>query len=48
MPLKERIFKCGSCGHSMDSYLNAAINLSQCVAGVPPVVAPGVSRLAKA
>jgi putative transposase len=29
MPLKERIYDCGSCGHSMDRDLNAAINLSR-------------------
>ncbi|MDH6100582.1 transposase, partial [Anabaenopsis sp. FSS-46] len=29
MPLKERIYNCGSCGHSMDRDLNAAINLSR-------------------
>lgn len=46
MPLKERTYNCGSCGHSIDRDLNAAINLSQCVARVPRVEAPGVSRLA--
>ncbi|WP_445252100.1 MULTISPECIES: zinc ribbon domain-containing protein [unclassified Microcoleus] len=29
MPLKERIYNCESCGHSMDRDLNAAINLSR-------------------
>ncbi|MCV3212283.1 transposase [Plectonema radiosum NIES-515] len=29
MPLKERIYNCGSCGHSIDRDLNAAINLSR-------------------
>jgi putative transposase len=29
MPLTERIYKCGSCAHSMDRDLNAAINLSR-------------------
>ncbi|MGH8001338.1 MAG: RNA-guided endonuclease InsQ/TnpB family protein [Brasilonema sp.] len=46
--LSERVYTCEHCGHMMDRDFNAAINLSQCVAGVPPVVAPGVSRLAKA
>ncbi|WP_373537009.1 zinc ribbon domain-containing protein, partial [Microcoleus sp.] len=29
MPLKERTYICGSCGHSIDRDLNAAINLSR-------------------
>jgi putative transposase len=31
MPLTERTYNCGSCGHSMDRDLNAAINLSRLV-----------------
>ncbi|MFB2736335.1 zinc ribbon domain-containing protein [Umezakia ovalisporum] len=27
MPPQERMYNCGSCGHSMDRDLNAAINL---------------------
>ncbi|MEZ2244017.1 MULTISPECIES: zinc ribbon domain-containing protein [unclassified Microcoleus] len=27
--LKERAYNCGSCGHSIDKDLNAAINLSR-------------------
>jgi putative transposase len=29
MPLKERVYNCRSCSHSMDRDLNAAINLSR-------------------
>jgi putative transposase len=29
MPLKERTYNCGNCGHSIDRDLNAAINLSR-------------------
>ena len=46
--LSERVYECKHCGHVIDRDLNAAINLSQCVARVPRVEAPGVSRLAKA
>ncbi|MGH8000491.1 MAG: RNA-guided endonuclease InsQ/TnpB family protein [Brasilonema sp.] len=46
--LSTRVYECEHCEYVIDRDLNAAINLSQCVAGVPPVVAPGVSRLAKA
>ncbi|WP_414588722.1 RNA-guided endonuclease InsQ/TnpB family protein [Scytonema sp. PCC 10023] len=46
--LSERVYSCEHCGHVMDRDLNAAINLSHCVAGVPPVVASGVSRRALA
>jgi putative transposase len=46
--LSERVYTCEYCGHVMDRDLNAAINLSQCVARVKRVEAPGVSRLAKA
>ncbi|MHC5826702.1 MAG: RNA-guided endonuclease InsQ/TnpB family protein, partial [Nostoc sp.] len=28
MPLKERVYKCASCNHTIDRDLNAAINLS--------------------
>ncbi|KAB8320436.1 IS200/IS605 family element transposase accessory protein TnpB [Tolypothrix campylonemoides VB511288] len=48
LSLSERIFDCESCGSSIDRDLNAAINLSQCVARVPRVEAPGVSRRALA
>jgi putative transposase len=44
MPLKERTYNCGSCGNLIDRDLNAAINLSQCVALVPKVETPGRSR----
>jgi putative transposase len=40
--LQERVFKCGHCGFECDRDLNAAINLSHCVAGVSSVVASGV------
>jgi putative transposase len=46
--LSERVYECKHCGHVIDRDLNAAINLSQCVARVPRVEAPGVSRRAKA
>lgn len=45
LTLKERVFECSECGFVIDRDLNAAINLSHCVAGVPPVVASGVSRV---
>ncbi|WP_460202968.1 zinc ribbon domain-containing protein [Scytonema sp. NUACC21] len=32
LSLSERVFDCSSCGSSIDRDLNAAINLSQCVA----------------
>ncbi|WP_248277838.1 transposase [Brasilonema sp. UFV-L1] len=48
LTLKERVFECSECGFVIDRDLNAAINLSHCVGGVPPLVACGVSRLAKA
>ncbi|BAZ22816.1 transposase, IS607 family protein [Kalymmatonema gypsitolerans NIES-4073] len=45
LTLNERVFECSHCGFVIDRDLNAAINLSHCVAGVPPVVASGVSRV---
>ncbi|MBD2253543.1 RNA-guided endonuclease InsQ/TnpB family protein [Nostoc parmelioides] len=42
--LSERVFKCENCGFECDRDLNAAINLSHCVALVPKVVASGVSK----
>ncbi|MDZ7959517.1 MAG: RNA-guided endonuclease TnpB family protein [Aulosira sp. DedQUE10] len=44
LTLDERVFECSHCGFSLDRDLNAAINLSHCVAGVPRVVASGVSK----
>ncbi|MUG96087.1 IS200/IS605 family element transposase accessory protein TnpB [Scytonema sp. UIC 10036] len=43
LSLKERTFNC-ECGLSINRDLNAAINLSHCVAGVPPVEARGVKN----
>lgn len=34
--LSERVYSCGHCGHVIDRDLNAAINLSQCVAEPAP------------
>ncbi|MDF5721461.1 MAG: RNA-guided endonuclease TnpB family protein [Rhizonema sp. PD37] len=45
LALKERVFECSHCGFVIDRDLNAAINLSHCVAGVPAVVASGASRV---
>lgn len=43
LSLKQRIFNCG-CGVSLNRDLNAAINLSHCVAGGTPVEARGVKN----
>jgi putative transposase len=44
LSISQRVFECNCCNFVIDRDLNAAINLSHCVAGVPPVVASGVSK----
>ena len=43
--LSERVFECGHCGFVQDRDLNAAVNLSHCVAGVEGFVVSGVSKV---
>ncbi|MHC5937533.1 RNA-guided endonuclease InsQ/TnpB family protein [Nostoc sp.] len=44
LSLSERVFNCEHCGFSLDRDLNAAINLSHCVAEVPSLSASGVKN----
>jgi putative transposase len=47
MPLEERTYNCESCNFTLDRDLNAAINLRQRVAGVPPRVPTAAALFAQ-